>query len=55
MRITFEKNENDWRPDRGFVDSVEILCISDLTARIAAVSSGQVHFINFIDPKRSPC
>ena len=41
MRITFEKNQNDWRSDRGHVDSIEIIVINDATARTAALSSGQ--------------
>ncbi|MAU96680.1 MAG: peptide ABC transporter substrate-binding protein [Fulvimarina sp.] len=51
VRATFERNENDWRDDRGFVDSIEIIVINDATARVAALSSGQVHFINRVDPK----
>ncbi|MCQ8781995.1 ABC transporter substrate-binding protein [Mangrovibrevibacter kandeliae] len=51
VRATFEKNPNDWRDDRGYVDSVEIVVINDATARVAALSSGQVHYINRVDPK----
>ncbi|MCM5558234.1 ABC transporter substrate-binding protein [Pleomorphomonas sp. JP5] len=51
VRITFEKNKDDWRSDRGHVDSVEIIVMNDATARIAAISSGQVHYISQIDPK----
>ncbi len=51
IRITFSKNENDWHEDRGFVSSVEVLVINDNTARIAALSSGKVHFINVLSPK----
>ncbi|PTM92130.1 ABC transporter substrate-binding protein [Mycoplana dimorpha] len=54
VRATFEKNAADWRSDRGYVDSVEIIVMNDATARIAALSSGQVHFINNIDPKTVP-
>ncbi|MBR0555026.1 twin-arginine translocation signal domain-containing protein [Ciceribacter sp. L1K23] len=54
VRATFEKNGSDWRPDRGFVDSVEILVMNDTTARVAALASGQVHFINNVDPKTVP-
>ncbi|MGV8935651.1 MAG: ABC transporter substrate-binding protein [Allorhizobium sp.] len=54
VRATFEKNAEDWRDDRGFVDSVEIIVMNDTTARIAALSSGQVHFINNVDPKTVP-
>ena len=51
VRTTFEKHANDWRTDRGFVDSVEIIVMNDTTARIAALSSGQVHFVSSIEPK----
>nr|WP_090074490.1 ABC transporter substrate-binding protein [Cohaesibacter marisflavi] len=51
IRATFEKNKNDWRDDRGHVDSVEVIVMNDNTARIAALSSRQVHFINFVEPK----
>ncbi|CAN7662279.1 ABC transporter substrate-binding protein [Rhizobium sp. LjRoot30] len=51
VRATFEKNPNDWRTDRGYVDSVELIVMNDATARIAALSSGQVHYINRVDPK----
>lgn len=54
IRATFEKNANDWRDDRGYVDSVEIIVVNDLTARISALSAGQVDFINTIEPKVVP-
>ncbi|MCM2402032.1 ABC transporter substrate-binding protein [Rhizobium sp. S153] len=54
VRATFEKNASDWRSDRGYVESVEIIVMNDATARIAALSSGQVHFINTVDPKTVP-
>jgi peptide/nickel transport system substrate-binding protein len=50
IRATFEKNENDWRDDRGFVDSVELIVMNDATARVSAISSGQVDFINTVAP-----
>ena len=51
VRYVFEKNENDWDPNRGFYDRVEIIVINDATARTSALQSGQVHMINRIDPK----
>ena len=54
IRATFERNTNDWRDDRGFVDSVEITVMNDSTARISALSAGQVDFINTIEPKVVP-
>lgn len=52
--MTFEKNTSDWRSDRGYVETVEIITMNDATARIAALSSGQVQFINRVDPKTVP-
>jgi peptide/nickel transport system substrate-binding protein len=46
-----KKNPNDWRTDRGFVDSVETLAINDPTARLSALQSGAVHLISRVDPK----
>jgi peptide/nickel transport system substrate-binding protein len=51
VRATFERNANDWRTDRGYVDAIEIIVINDATARTAALSSGQVHYINRVEPK----
>lgn len=51
VRITFEKNRDDWRSDRGHADTVEIIVMNDATARVAALSSGQVHYINSVDAK----
>ncbi|MFV0383172.1 ABC transporter substrate-binding protein [Paracoccus sp. (in: a-proteobacteria)] len=51
IRASFEKNADDWRDDRGFVDSFEMLSMNDTTARIAALSSGQLDFIDMIDAK----
>ena len=52
VRATFEKNADDWR-DRPRLSSTasKSSCMNDATARIAALSSGQVHFINRVDPK----
>jgi peptide/nickel transport system substrate-binding protein len=51
VRATLERNTADWRSDRGYVDTIEIIGMNDATARIAALASGQVHFINRVDPK----
>ena len=50
VRILLEKNTNDWNSNRGWVESVEILSIADVTARTAALASGKVHFINALNP-----
>jgi peptide/nickel transport system substrate-binding protein len=54
IRAEFEKNKDDWNKDRGFVDSVLITVMNDLTARTSALRSGQVDFINVIEPKVVP-
>ncbi len=51
VRMTFLRNDADWRSDRGYVDTVEMMVINDATARVAALTSGQVHYINRVDPK----
>lgn len=51
VRALLERNQDDWRDDRGHVDSAEILVMNDGTARVAALSSGQVDFITTVDPK----
>ncbi|MHC5232874.1 ABC transporter substrate-binding protein [Brucella sp. LJL56] len=54
VRVLLERNKDDWRDDRGFADSVELLVINDVTARTAALTSGRVHLINQLSPKTVP-
>ena len=54
VRAEFEKNQDDWRDDRGHVDSAEIIVINDDTARVAALSSGRVDLIDSVNPKTVP-
>ncbi|MFT4015057.1 MAG: ABC transporter substrate-binding protein [Paracoccus sp. (in: a-proteobacteria)] len=54
VRAAFEKNADDWRSDRGFVDSFEMIGMNDATARVAALSSGQLHFVDMVDSKTVP-
>ena len=51
VRLAFERNENYWKEGVAHVDSAELIVINDATARVAALSSGQVSFINRVDPK----
>lgn len=51
VRSLFKRNPNYWKPDRAFVDAVEVLVINDPTARTNALISGQVHAINRVDFK----
>ena len=51
MRTAFAKHTNDWDPNRGFADQVEVLSINDNTARTAAIQSGQIHLMTRVVPK----
>ncbi len=48
VRGRTRRNKNDWRQDRGYVDSVETIAINNPAARISALLSNSVHFINKI-------
>src|SRR5206468_2742885 len=45
IRTRVKRNTNDWRKDRGWVDSIETVAINDSTARISALLSGSAHVI----------
>ncbi|PIE07165.1 MAG: peptide ABC transporter substrate-binding protein [Rhodobacterales bacterium] len=47
----FARNENDWNPDRGFFDTVEILSVIDVNARTTALVSGDVNAADKLDLK----
>ncbi|RUV81355.1 twin-arginine translocation signal domain-containing protein [Mesorhizobium sp. M1A.F.Ca.IN.020.06.1.1] len=51
VRLGGEKFAGYWRDDRGFADQVEVIVINDATARMSALQSGQVHIVNFVQPK----
>src|SRR5918994_3997800 len=51
VRTFAQRNPNYWKEGRGHVDTVETVAINDLTARTSALQTGQVHFVNRIDPK----
>jgi peptide/nickel transport system substrate-binding protein len=50
VRARTTRSPNDYRSDRGYVDTVETLAINDPVARISALLSGSVHIINQINP-----
>lgn len=50
VRTLVKRNENYWKSDRAFVDSVETRAFNDATARVAALMSGSVHFVNRVTP-----
>jgi peptide/nickel transport system substrate-binding protein len=51
VRITAKRNPNYWKPDRAFVDAVDITVINDSSARLNALLTGQVDAINRVDSK----
>jgi peptide/nickel transport system substrate-binding protein len=48
IRLRTKRNVNDWRQDRGYVDTVETLAINDPTARLSALLSGAAHLIDAV-------
>ncbi|WP_438397351.1 ABC transporter substrate-binding protein [Caballeronia sp. DA-9] len=51
VRYVTKKFPRYWRPDVGYVDTIETLAINDNTARVSALMNGQVHLINRVEPK----
>jgi peptide/nickel transport system substrate-binding protein len=51
VRCIVKKTRPYWKSDRGYVDSVETLTINDVSARTAALLSGQVDAINRLDAR----
>jgi|TARA_R110002072_G_scaffold94336_6_gene208512 peptide/nickel transport system substrate-binding protein len=49
VRFSATRNPNYWKPDRGWVDSVEMLFILDPTARASALMTGEVDVIDRTD------
>lgn len=51
VRTLTRRNPDYWDGTRGHVDSVETVAYNDSTARVAALISGSVHFINNVEPR----
>ena len=51
VRILFKKAGPYWKPERGYLDAVELLVINDTGARMNALILGQVDAINRADPR----
>lgn len=51
VRAYFERNPNYWKEGRAFADQVELLSITDATARTNALITGEVHAIDSVDLK----
>ena len=49
IRCITKKAGNYWKQGRAHVDSIELTCINDTTARTSALISGAVHVINRLD------
>jgi peptide/nickel transport system substrate-binding protein len=51
VRSRFTRNESYWKPNTAWVDAVEVIVITTVSARTNAMMSGQVHAINQLDFK----
>jgi peptide/nickel transport system substrate-binding protein len=51
VRVSLKRKDDYWKQDRGFVDTVEILYITDKAARTAALQSGKIDVANRLDPR----
>ena len=51
VRITGKRNPNYWKKNAGWFDSYEITVISDTSARMNALISGQLDLMNRCDPR----
>ncbi|MQT11802.1 ABC transporter substrate-binding protein [Segnochrobactrum spirostomi] len=49
VRSITKKTGSYWKPNAGYVDSIEVIVINDITARINALLSNQVDIINRLD------
>ncbi len=47
---TARRNDNDYRSDRGYFDSVELVAITDEAAAVRALLSGQVDVVSRLEP-----
>ncbi|OCX58145.1 ABC transporter substrate-binding protein [Thioclava sp. SK-1] len=51
VRSVGERNENYFKPDGPYLDSVEFFAIADTTARLNALLSGDIHIAAKINPR----
>lgn len=51
VQANFVRNENYHKADRGWFDSVDILCIADSTARTNALMAGEIDYMDRCDLK----
>ena len=51
VRVSLKKTRDYWKPDRGWLDGVDVTVINDGSARLNALISGQIDAINRVDHK----
>ncbi len=51
VRADFTRNPNYWKEDAAYFDSVEILSITDVTARTNALTTGEIDVMDRVDIK----
>jgi peptide/nickel transport system substrate-binding protein len=51
VRVLLKKTRDYWKPGKGNLDGVDVTVISDASAKLNALVSGQVDVINRVDPK----
>ena len=51
VRVSGRRNPNNWKKNTGWFDSFEITVISDTSARMNALISGQMDLMNRCDPR----
>ena len=54
VRFAAKRRPGYWKPNRGHLDAIDITVINDTSARLNALSTGQVDAINRLDPKLAP-
>ena len=51
VRLLLKRNPNYWKSDAAYFDSLEAVAINDPTARVSALQTGAVDFINDVNAK----
>ena len=51
VRALLKRNPNYWKKGRPYFDEVEVICISDVSARITALKTGKIDLMNRVDLK----
>jgi peptide/nickel transport system substrate-binding protein len=51
VRCKMKRNPNYWKEGAGFFETAEVLSIKDSTSRTNALTTGEIHVMNRVDPK----